>query len=93
MIADLLAPRTGVAIIWTRGIRSVDRDMRAVVLRVVTIKTQLADNAVTVTATAFVADTGDRLLATVSSSAGAWARGLLIAISADSADKSNVAVT
>ena len=92
VIADLLAPRTGVAIMWTRGIRSVDLDMRAVVLRVVTIQTELADNAVTVTATALVADIGDRLLATVSISAGAWARGLLIPISVYGADKSNVAV-
>ena len=87
------APRTGIAASWTRGIRSVNVDMRAVILRVITAETKLADNAATVTATAFGADIGDRLLAIVSSSAGAGARGFLIAISADSADKSNVAVT
>jgi hypothetical protein len=37
MIAGDLAARTNVAITWTRGIRSTDLDMRAVVLRVITV--------------------------------------------------------
>ena len=74
MIAGLLAPRTDVLTTWARGIRSVDLDMRAVVLLVVTIETELADNTFAVSATAFATDTGDSLLATVGSSACAGAR-------------------
>ena len=77
MIAGGLAPRASVAIIRTRGILSADLDMRAVVLRVVTAETILADKAFTRTATAATASvtgTGGRLLATVGSCAGAGAR-------------------
>jgi hypothetical protein len=73
VIAGLLAPRTDVAIIWTRGICSADLDMRAGVFRVVTAtgETELAGNAFIVASTALAAD---ELPATVGSCSGTGVR-------------------
>ena len=74
VIAGDLAARASVAIAWTRGIRSTDLDMRAVVLQVITVETVLADKAIAVPAAALGTDIGDRVLVAEGSCAGAGTR-------------------